>query len=771
MVQPEREQLAPTQIQNSQGPPMSVNTEPLNENAQKRSGTITIVIDKNEICNCSSPNEDVQIHITTTPETLQRKRLIKALSEAETAEVCSTKCNCCQQCEAMNIPKIQQSIPMTPSPTALQKSGNVMNFSSNLPRRQQSFYGLPLRNFTNMEAFNSKRSRSMSDFHVMRKMSFDQKQQPMMKMQLRPIYSGPSLSKISRPGSYSHRYPPTLQRAMAPHRIQTQRQFSFHGQPKRNLSTPKVPAPPAQLQKNCDILHQRPIQQQVKPNPVNVLENERNAKKMNELNRPLRKYSSFHDNVLPVHVPMNESDPKQSKQTKDDKYIGRTEPKRDLPRPPRSITERVLPPATFTARPSAVINNNNIVSAVGRKPLSFNVQETTTRNRFPAGRGYAPRINANQRPSPNYVSKNIVQPRSSIFRKPTIQSQQRTVPAISPGKISQQMVNKKQFLVQRKPLPMVHKKRVELQPSFNRKHQIKIFQPPKTFLQRKSINQRPPPQTRPMQVTRMYNLGRAKWPPQFILKKKGTLRPAVNPQRQKNRQPLQRQRRAFINIPQRNVRSKQNSPNNERPTVSPTSRNIKTPSQASMIPLRIANQVQQTTPRNNLSQGNTPSFRKISVVSLDRWINSTQQKKIPQPIRNNQPPNSIKVSQSQHQPSNVRRINEGRFQSSLPVNVMKKPNQIEKYAQAPRSVQNVGRPSSTNTQRMQPIVTQRRLMTPPTNGRKSMQQQQRTNQQEKLTDPVKVKIRNEKLKEFLFNFHFLRVYSLFLFQRISIIRN
>lgn len=390
----------------------------INENAPK-SGTITIVIDKDDILKNSSPNEDVQIHVTTTPDSgaAKSKQLMKALAEAEISEVCSTKCNCCPQCEAMKRSKAPNIVAIRPNLPPFSLPSNAANVLNNFPG--------PFRNFTEfsdsrpMEPLNVKRSRSMSDFAMNRKPV--QMQPPVLqfpgKMRAMPVRQTSSQSRLhmnmhSPPviDARMYRNAPAFQQTAGPN-IQMRRRLSFHSQPEQQPIPLGFPLPKPKQEPAHDDNVLRP-DLQTKPKLVNVLANAADKKRTDEFFKLIRKYSSFSHNVVHDNLPSNQPGVKQRKEQPEE---GRKGPESRVDKPEihksKGIVERVLRPASF----SADNGNRNAIGDIGytrkmrlhgavnqphrtfpppfaRKPSIVNLEGRSTKNRFLAERVGAPRL-------------------------------------------------------------------------------------------------------------------------------------------------------------------------------------------------------------------------------------------------------------------------------------------------------------------------------------------------------------------------------------------
>lgn len=200
-------------------------------------GTITIVINKSDICNCISSNEDITIHVTTTPE-VSSKRLIESLSEADVAEICSAKCSCCQKCDEFRKSANSKFLHMTPNNPTLLRPDNCAIYNR-IPTRGQNVYSIPSRSspminegFTSseMKSLPPKRSRSLDSFPRMRTAV-------QMQPNMWPLASKPTEQKQR---NHALRLIPSgnlntkqKHRTMQPNVGQTQRYFSRH----ENLQT------------------------------------------------------------------------------------------------------------------------------------------------------------------------------------------------------------------------------------------------------------------------------------------------------------------------------------------------------------------------------------------------------------------------------------------------------------------------------------------------------------------------------------------------------
>lgn len=528
---------------------LSANGKSSNVN-NKSNGKITIVIDKNEICNCSSKDEDIEIHVTATPiSQTQTKGPVDALSKAHIAEVYGRR-------DGLEPSRHHEMFPMRSHPNVLQQTSNIVDLPVGFSRLQP------------METSNLKKYRSISDFPAMRKMivpnNYCQMQpnvEPMKMQDITPI-QGRSLQNIPHP---NRNQPLTPQQSMGP-TIQMRRRFSFHSQHPQTLMSNQINLKKQQTGENTGRIH--------------------------EFNRQLRKYSSFDETVIPANNNSNKPDARQSKQPKDKMDIGRSGPRIDKKtQKPKQIIVPAIRPATFSATDRT--SNNTVMSSLReiaeiqkvkqipasnqkqraaelfngpfiRKPNLFNLQETSTKNRFPV-RNVVLRMlnfqsqnafNSVQRLHSDNLIKNIshfgLKHRSPlgtpiranvIAQNAAIPPKQRSPTSNGNSLIHQKMVNPKHFLVQREPPRIALKQRTELQPALN---QIRNVQHLANSVHRKIVNQKqllaqgqPPPlsqirNVRPpaslihQKVVNQKQLLAQRQSPRFALKKRFELRPTMD---------------------------------------------------------------------------------------------------------------------------------------------------------------------------------------------------------------------------------------------------
>lgn len=784
--------LQPAQIQNSREivgePDVTLNGQLSGVKAED-SGTITIVIDKKELCNCSSANEDVQIHITTTPKASQTKRVIQALSEANVSQICSTKCGSCQVCEKDRRMRIQGIFPVEPNPKTFQQPNADAKFSDRFPRLQQNVYGMPLRNFDDVESskmktLSLKKNRSFSDFPKMRKMvvpeRFDQIQ--------------PNIGQVKvqqSPPIHRHNY--NQQRNMSPNLRQMPRRFSVDSQPSQ---------PPKQQRSAAfEGIHQRP-----KSYPVNALGT--------EWNRQRKMFSSIDQNPVPLKRSLKDLDIKKTIQPQNEMEIGRPRTENDK-RPPQQQDIGVIRPAMFSptnalneivamqnVKPVHVLTQKEKIAELFhgpfvRHPSLLNLQANATRNRFPKGRANVPRISLQnqqlvKRAYSDTVAKSVTQSglrsplttptRANILSSthqpamkhrsplilPKIQQSKFSGPAMllkktsevrpvvnqheiknrqqtplsqskerSPAMLTSHQTNyvspkkqplgifgKKQKLVGAQQISLKNRLpegRSKLPKMLTRERPVgstsspSIAPSPKIFTRQQTSNNRPALRQRTtsiMSASGITNLRQTNQPPRVLLKKKNPARTAINPGSQIKRQPSKIRNKSSIPVPrkrvlpQQNVNTRKNYAQKEVQEVISKVPYTATPPQASMIPVRKISP--QTTSQQ--SPYRTNSSRKIPVLPFEHLVYPTQ----PQSKGVMNPKlHRINLVDAKKQRKFVtmdqrqRRIGVGKTTaeqrpSSLPVIVMNRPNQIQKYVQLPNMLQSVGRPEKS-------IMNQQRL--------------------------------------------------------------
>ncbi|KAG4074390.1 hypothetical protein HA402_000369 [Bradysia odoriphaga] len=570
------EQMAPDYIQHKRGIAsdnlgMPLNRQHVNENPLSTSGKITIVLDKNEICGCSTPNENVQIFVTTSPETTQTKRQ---------AEVCPTKCNCCPQCHEVKNFGTRNMVAQRSIAAPFQRPSSVSNFSNQFPKSHESGNGLALARFVpnplarfnildERRSLNPKKSRSMSDFPVMRKLIVPSNEtQPQARQLYRPPTSRRhSLSGANNFSRFNNSHPPSFQRPVGPNPIQMQRSYSFYSQ-RYQHGTPKSNHIPIQQTKGTDIAFPRP-NVDVRIFTADLLKKDEHTKRMDVLKKLARKYSSFHHQGIPLvrpeNVPLHPPDAKQYKQPRDKVEIGSGGPNDEQPVPKTQIiVERVIRPATFSS-----VGRGNITSALNQiaagqntrslpgpitvkssnvpfisKPSLVNLRQgVTTKNRFPAERVSAPRTftvkNQNRfdgaRRADN-VSKVIsrfgfrqrvtspgTSPMDNANQANVLSKNKFSLQPLSfpPKQRSTEWINLKQLSLGRQPQLVVPKNRSEMRPPFNQNYQIRNLQPQNVPYQQKSNSQIHRRQLAPMTTNRMDHM---KQPPKFLLRQPASMR-------------------------------------------------------------------------------------------------------------------------------------------------------------------------------------------------------------------------------------------------------
>ncbi|XP_037037297.1 uncharacterized protein LOC119074999 [Bradysia coprophila] len=729
------EQMAPSYIQHkgviasdNLGTPL--NGQYVNENPLSISGKITIVLDKNEICGCSAPNENVQIFVTTSPETTQTIR------QADISKICEAKCNCCPQCQEVKNFGTRNMVAQRSIVAPFQQPSSVSNFSNQYPKSHQSVNGSALPRYVpnpyarfnildERRSLNLKKSHSMSDFPAMRKLIVPSNEtQPQARQLHRPPASRThSLSGANNFGRFNNSHPPSFQRLVGPNPIQMQR---------------------IQQTNETDIVFPRP-NEHMRSHRADFPKKDQHTKRMDELKKLARKYSSFHHqdipSVQPENVPMNPPDAKQNKQPRDKVEIGSGGPKTEKPVPKsRFIVERVIRPASFSSVGRVISNGTgNIASALNQiaigqkikslhgpttaksssgalisKPNLVNLrQEIVTKNRFPAEREGAPRMltfkNQNKfdgaRRSDN-VSKivgrfglrqRVISPGTGPMIHDTQAKNKFPLQPLSipPKQRSTESINLKQFSVRRQPQLVVQKNRSKMRPSFNLNYQIRKQHPQNVSHQQKSNRKIHRRQLAPMRTNHMSRMGQTKQPPKFILRRSAPMSanhmnrmgqrkqppvfrmrkclPVMAARGRKNRQP---DRRTFIPTLQKgslqtNVNSKQNRPKKGDAKSVTNFWSTTRPSYTSMIPVRS-----RISPEN-------AAFNAISNTEVKR------QRKPVEPQRPRYNP--------------ARRVKRDELQKSLPVDVAKKTNQIETNVDKPRSVETAVQPYQ---RRMNPLRLQ-----------------------------------------------------------------
>lgn len=421
------------------------NDQSFNQITPKISGKITIVLDTKEICACSNPKENIEIYVTTRPETMPTMRPVEADASS------GMKCNCCQQCQLIRNPGIQSMCSESPIETP---SNNMINSTNQFPIRhqsvsgsafpkpEQSVYGLSEQRFSVLDdgrPFNQTKSRSISDYPAMRNLilpnAVNQTQLQARQMHSPPINRTHSLSRLNPSGRFNNNHPSTFQRTMGPNIVQMRRSFSFHSHHGQNSQhgAPKIDslhqhgqtnhhgAPtvdPLRVQQTLRSGIVPPIpHHHTKSLPADIFKTDQHRRTMNALRKPDKKYSSFPPrtaSVIPENIPVNKPDANRSNQPRDKVEIGRSRPKVNQPVPNR-IVERVITPATFSPVGHVIRNyaggiastlnqiavNQRTKSLPGpitaRAPLtntskSFNLhQQSISKNRLPAARVSAPR--------------------------------------------------------------------------------------------------------------------------------------------------------------------------------------------------------------------------------------------------------------------------------------------------------------------------------------------------------------------------------------------
>lgn len=446
---PMNAQITTCYIQNKQGVASNDLRMPLNgqitENAQ--CGKITIVLDKSEICGCSAPDANVQIHVTTKPEVAIRPMQVDA------SYIGATKCNCCPQCRDGNC-GMQNMLPRRPTAPPSQQPNRMIVFSNRFPEHQQYVNGLQQHGPRNFNVFDGAtplhlaKSRSMSDVPAMRKfiIPIDETQPRARQLNGPPITRTNSLNRTNTFGRVDSIHPVTLQQPMGPQRIQMQRSFSVHSPPITRTNsvnrantfgrfdnihsvTLQQPMGPQRMQRSFSLRSQdnqpgaskvNPLpgpdivipnpKQDTKFHPTDIFKKDLDAaKRIEKLKNIDRKYSSIHPNGPPTVLPDNGC------------AVGNVRnggPKLDQPKS-KFIVERVIRPAQFSSAGRVISKNTGSIAAalneiavtqkikslpgpstkvkasnvpfVGKPNLLSLHHAVVTKNRFPAERMTAPR--------------------------------------------------------------------------------------------------------------------------------------------------------------------------------------------------------------------------------------------------------------------------------------------------------------------------------------------------------------------------------------------
>lgn len=720
---------------------------PMNNSARNDNGSITIVIDKSEICNCT-PNDDVTIHVTTTPK-ITPKRQIKTLSEADLTNDCNANCSSCQRCTEFKKSANLRVFPIDPNLNLFRPSNNNLKEFNRLPRQQQSLPRIPLTNlptisegftFSKNNSLSAKRNRSMDDFRTMRKMitpsGFEPKigQLPMKASDDRQV--GPQDYKESRlfplVSLNNNQNQVLLRRTTEPDLGQTKINRSFQIPFLRNNVVPR----------------QIPQQQPIAMRKENFVQREKQftrPRQQNTVPLPTRSNLNGKESIPTVNGggknKINELPPQQGQQSQI--------PVNRVLRPPTlNLNNRFWSKRDVVSAPNittAPVRNQkqtfgNLlrkrstpppnIFEVGRQPKFNTLIQAQHKNRFPEKRRSNSRgislfneVNLRpliaQRPVMNFMSAKNYVPKTSVPNQlKNVRHNADQEPLFVRRQPSQSMPKKTNLLGLKSNTQIRNSQQLQV---FALKKRTPVFQP-------QQMNKNP------MNVVKNQ-------PPRLVLKKRSVPRPAFNsyPQMksrqqhnfrfQKNFTPQQtphfasRQRsptmptyrKSLILVPQNKDISKRNlfaKPN--FPQKQPFSRftNIMLPARNrnSLIPVR-KNDSKNLLQKNIVTQPRTNLRRKNPVVPFG--IHSTQRKKSSQDKLAAPRQSKHTMLDSRGKRNEIQKTNQYKLQSSLPMNVMN-PNQSVKDAVIPQSTQSVPI-SKTNVQfqNMPQLRSMSQMLLPP----------------------------------------------------------